>query len=293
MKKCRLIAAVSLAAVAGLRPEAASGQAAAPVRDFGGEVRAIFATKCAGCHGPDLAKPKGRFGYVLDLRRVAGNPEMVIPRRPTESELWVLVERDEMPPADSPHGALTQEQKEVIRGWIAAGAQDASPVASDSAPLVQSELALPSPGITISAERLLRWLGKFHLLLLHFPIALFFAAGVGEGWSVWRRNPLPSESVRFCLWLAALGAIPTAGLGWLFAASGNGASSPQLLTAHRWLGTSAAVCLLVTALCAERDGRSLTRSRHVWLLLICGCLITALTAHFGGLLSRGEDFLSY
>ena len=88
------------------------------------------------------------------------------------------------------------------------------------------------------ADRFIHWLGKFHLLLLHFPIALVLAAGVGETRSVWQRNPIPSESVRFCLWLGALAAIPTAGLGWLFAAAGNGVGSPQLLTAHRWLGTS-------------------------------------------------------
>lgn len=96
----------------------ASGQQ----RDLPSETRAIFAAKCAGCHGADLAKPLGRFGYVLDLARVASNPEMVIPGSPDESELWELVQRDEMPPEDSPTGLLSSEQKEVIRVWIAAGA---------------------------------------------------------------------------------------------------------------------------------------------------------------------------
>src|ERR1700680_4980726 len=60
-------------------------------RDFASETRSIFAAKCAGCHGAALAKPKGRFGYVLDLARVAANPEIVIPSFPDESELWELV----------------------------------------------------------------------------------------------------------------------------------------------------------------------------------------------------------
>src|SRR5262249_23562337 len=71
-------------------------------RDLASEVRDVFAAKCAGCHGSDLAKPKGRFGYVLDLARVASNPEMVVPFRPSESELWELVQHGEMPPADAP-----------------------------------------------------------------------------------------------------------------------------------------------------------------------------------------------
>jgi mono/diheme cytochrome c family protein len=84
--------------------------------------RAIFAARCASCHGPDLAKPEGRFGYVLDLRRVAANRELVVPRFPDESELWELVRRGEMPPADSEDGPLTEPEKNSIRDWIAAGA---------------------------------------------------------------------------------------------------------------------------------------------------------------------------
>src|SRR3954447_22939546 len=102
----------------------ASGTAAADDRDVAAEVRAVFAARCAACHGSDLAKPKGRFGYVLDLPRVAGNPEMVVRSRPEESELWILVQHGEMPPDDSPAGRLTAEEKEVIRRWIADGAPD-------------------------------------------------------------------------------------------------------------------------------------------------------------------------
>ena len=82
----------------------------------------VFAAKCARCHGPQLVKPKGRFGYVRDLARVAANREMVVPSAPEESELWDLVKRGEMPPPDSPTGALSKAQKQIIRAWIAVGA---------------------------------------------------------------------------------------------------------------------------------------------------------------------------
>jgi mono/diheme cytochrome c family protein len=277
---------LSLAALVGCL----SGSAWA--RDLGSEVRSVFAAKCAVCHGPDLAKPRGRFGYVLDLPRIAANPEMVIPGQPTESELWMLVQRDEMPPPDSPAGALTTDQKEIVRTWIAAGAPAVSPGTVDSPPVVVSEPPVPAAAGMSAAERLFYWPGKFHLLLLHFPIALVVAAGVGEVWSMWRRDRLPSETVRFCLWLAALAALPTAGLGWLFAAAGNGVSSPGLLTAHRWLGTAAAVWLVVTAVCAEGDARRGMRSRASRLLLATGVFLTALTAHVGGLMAHGANFFT-
>jgi mono/diheme cytochrome c family protein len=92
--------------------------------DLADEARGVFKAKCAGCHGADLPKPKAQFGYVLDLRRLAADPEKVIPGRPAESELWALVEHDEMPPPDSPRGPLTSSQKEAIRAWIAAGAPE-------------------------------------------------------------------------------------------------------------------------------------------------------------------------
>jgi mono/diheme cytochrome c family protein len=97
---------------------------APPVHSPADEARAVFKAKCAGCHGPDLEKPQGRFGYVLDLGKIAANPEMVVPGRLAESELWALVEHNEMPPADSPRGPLTPAQKEAIRNWIAAGAPE-------------------------------------------------------------------------------------------------------------------------------------------------------------------------
>jgi hypothetical protein len=43
---------------------------AAPV-NLAFAVRNIFAAKCVECHGSDLPRPKGRFGYVLDLERLA------------------------------------------------------------------------------------------------------------------------------------------------------------------------------------------------------------------------------
>jgi uncharacterized membrane protein len=294
MKSWWILASVSLTVLAGT----VQAESTSVVHDIGKEARSVFALKCAACHGPDLVKPKGRFGYVLDLRRVAENPEMVIPFQPSESELWVLVQRDEMPPADSPHGPLSLAQKETIREWIAAGAPSPLPSLPAGGRGQDEGGASDSPPAPVSMNvdslaRLVRWLGRFHLLLLHFPIALVVAAGFGEARSIWQRNPLPAESVRFCLWGAALAAIPTAGLGWLFAAAGNGVSSPQLLTAHRVLGTTAAAWLALTAVCVERDARRHVRSRRVRLLLAAGILMTALTAHLGGLLAHGEDFFAY
>src|SRR5260370_12801983 len=69
--------------------------------DLPGRVRAVFVARCATCHGPDLRKPKGKFGYVTDLRRVADNPKLVVPSKPEDSPLLHLVADDQMPPHDA------------------------------------------------------------------------------------------------------------------------------------------------------------------------------------------------
>lgn len=94
--------------------------------DVGEQVASLFAEKCAECHGPNLSQPEGRFGYVLDLARLAKNPELVIPGQPEESELWILVHRDEMPPPESSSGPLNSTEKELLRRWIAGGATAAT-----------------------------------------------------------------------------------------------------------------------------------------------------------------------
>jgi hypothetical protein len=84
-------------------------------------VRNIFSTKCVECHGSDLPRPKGRFGYVLDLERLAGNAHLVVPFKPDESKLWQFIRHEEMPPEYARAGSLTKEEKVIIRMWIESG----------------------------------------------------------------------------------------------------------------------------------------------------------------------------
>lgn len=92
------------------------------VREIASAARAVFTARCNECHGAHLPQPEGRFGYVTDLARVASNPEMVIRSSPEESELWELIRREEMPPADASAGSLSEQEKAILHAWIAAGA---------------------------------------------------------------------------------------------------------------------------------------------------------------------------
>lgn len=149
--------------------------AAAPPeqRNLAAEVKAVFQAKCAECHGPQVRKPKGKFGYVLDLKKLAADPDKVVPGKPEDSQLWQLVQDEEMPPEEAKAGPLAKEQKQIIHDWIAAGAPSTSsePPAAPT-PTTPSTESVPTPS---AEKRLLRWLGKFHVIVVHFPIALLLA----------------------------------------------------------------------------------------------------------------------
>jgi mono/diheme cytochrome c family protein len=260
--------------------------------DLATQTWSIFAAKCANCHGPNLTKPKGRFGYVLDLARVAANREMIVPGSPDESELWELVNRGDMPPADSPTGSLTPKQKAVIHDWITAGAPPADIAETKSLSALEQEPKRgPETQQPSFLTRTLGRLGAFHLLVIHFPIALLVAATVRELWGAWQGERRPSPTVRFCVILGAISAVVAAVLGWLHAWNGFGAAMPQPLLLHRWLGTGAALWAVGTAACSEIESRRSARSNwfRVWLLI--GCAQVAVAAHLGGILVHGEDFL--
>ena len=157
----------------------------------------------------------------------------------------------------------------------------------ETAPL--QEPAQPSASSPLRPT--LVWLGRFHLLLLHFPIALLMAAMAREGWLVWKGSRIPSPEVRFCLALAAASAVPTVVLGWFFAMSGHASSS--LLPLHRWLGTMAAGWAVAAAISSELDVRRGARSWRTRGLLFAAVLLVGVAAHLGGLMVHGTDFFDW
>src|SRR4051794_30387331 len=101
-------------------------------------VHDIFEAKCLDCHGPELPRPKGKFGYVLDLARMAENPEYVKRGKPEESELFLMVFKDEMPGEDANVPALTPAEKDAVKHWIELGAPGDLPTTSAGPALAAS-----------------------------------------------------------------------------------------------------------------------------------------------------------
>lgn len=82
-------------------------------------------------------------------------------------------------------------------------------------------------------QRVYEWMGRFHPLIVHFPIAFFpaalFTAVIG------RRRPAFSAPVQFLVVAGGIFAPIAAAAGWL---AGMTADPEPILTYHRWLGVA-------------------------------------------------------
>ena len=102
-------------------------RAASDFPSYNRDIRPILSENCFSCHGPD---PEGRKANLrLDTLEAAsadrGGYAALVPGDPDLSELVARIESDDpldmMPPPGS-HKSLTDDQKGLIRGWVAAGA---------------------------------------------------------------------------------------------------------------------------------------------------------------------------
>jgi mono/diheme cytochrome c family protein/uncharacterized membrane protein len=270
-------------------------QGAGPPKDLSAQVRSIFLAKCSECHGRSLSRPRAGL-YLHELGQVASHRDWVVPFEPEQSYLWILVRDGDMPAKGAKAGPLSSEEKETVRAWISAGAPvpRSSVMASRDDSLqgsADSTAPASSPVIESPVARGLAWLGRFHIVVIHFPIALLITVALIEMTAACRGSRAVESGIRLAVLVATLSAIAAVALGWLHAdLGGNGSASSPLLSLHRWLGTAAAVWSIAIAVLSELDSRRGHRSLLFRFFLWTGALLVAMTAHFGGLLVHGSRF---
>ncbi len=139
------------------------------------------------------------------------------------------------------------------------------------------------------AARLLDWLGRFHPMLVHFPIAFIpaalFTAVVG------RRRPGFAKPVQFLVVTAGITA-PFAMLsGWLSGGFALGLDD-WVMQSHRWLGTGIGIGAFVLGVFALKRPEN-DRGR----IMIGGLSILTVAiliqGWFGGALVHGVDHLNW
>ena len=257
-------------------------------------VREIFDAKCKQCHGPELPRPKGKFGYVLDLKRMADNPEYVVRGDPDKSDLYVMIRDDEMPGEDADVPALSMDEKDIVKRWVEMGAP------ADPTVVAEKEPPASAPVIGKTAqpfwERALRWIGKFHPVTTHFPVALMLVAVLAEGLAWWTGRESWTQTVRFLVAIAALGAVSAGVLGWINAYfSSYSKAVGAILWWHRWFGTATTVWAVVCAALAFL-GPCAEGSAERWRLrgaLLLGAALVSVTGFLGSALIYGLEHYAW
>ena len=96
---------------------------AEPLR-FNHDIRPILSDNCFRCHGPD--KNQRKKGMRLDDRDNALQHKAFVPGKPEDSKLITHIfstDPDELMPPPNSNKKLTDEQKNILKRWIAEGAQ--------------------------------------------------------------------------------------------------------------------------------------------------------------------------
>lgn len=134
-----------------------------------------------------------------------------------------------------------------------------------------------------------QFIGGFHLLTIHFPIALVFLIPILEIVGRSRRFQQLHASVELTLALAFFSAIVSAILGWFLARSGG--SSGSLVVQHMWGGFFVSVCCW---LCWMLRGRFAGPRFDIayFSCLVITVLVVSFTGYRGGQLSHGATHLT-
>lgn len=149
--------------------------------------------------------------------------------------------------------------------------------------------------VTLATAGLIRLIGRFHPLAIHFPIALLFIPALLEFIGIFRRKVTYPDATFVCLAAGAFGALVSAALGWADAASLQfGPEDAAILATHRWIGTFVAVSSVAAALLLAglRGGRFPALKRAYLGTLFVTALAVGVGAHFGGILVYGRDYYS-
>lgn len=146
--------------------------------------------------------------------------------------------------------------------------------------------------MAINDPSLLALYGRFHPLVLHFPIALLIMSASFEVYRTFKNANAFSTSSWILLLVGCVSSVIAASMGFLLSISGTGYQG-ETVEAHRFWGISVAV-LAITSLATrylwQNRNYPFTLPLHRSALL--GSVISIFIAgHYGGALTHGENFI--
>jgi len=140
----------------------------------------------------------------------------------------------------------------------------------------------------------IKWIGNYHVIILHFPIALIMMTAVAELFSIKSKSPIFTQAARFMIIAAAITALPAALLGLAY---GYGVNYDQTLTQlfwwHRFFGLSTALLAIITACLKELHVRKKIGVLAYAISLALLVVLVTITGYLGGEMTFGLFHLFY
>jgi uncharacterized membrane protein len=155
--------------------------------------------------------------------------------------------------------------------------------------VVLALLLLLAPPDGIERAQFLQFIGRFHPLSVHLPIALLIVVPLVELAGRSRYFPSLLHAADFLLGLATCAAVGAAILGWCLA-RGGGYSGP-VMTQHMWGGVATAAAAGLCWVLRAKSGSTKPNRLYAGALVAAVGLVS-FTGYRGGQLSQGENHLT-
>ncbi len=140
---------------------------------------------------------------------------------------------------------------------------------------------------------IIQFFGRFHPLLVHFPIGILFLAFLFECLSQFKAYKKLRSAIQPALFLGALFAVASVASG--YSLSLEGGYDDSLLETHQYMGIATAVVAILLCflrLKLARYFRDNTNRKLIRIILFLPLIILlSITGHFGGSMTHGEDYL--
>ncbi len=148
-----------------------------------------------------------------------------------------------------------------------------------------------SPAAAHESE-VLKFVARFHLVLLHFPIGLLGGAALLELYSLFRPARNLAGVKAFVLTITSVSGIIVSLMGLALAQEGG--YDPETLSRHQWLGLTVVALVVVTTLVHRKVSRQGGPRRLTFAyrgLLGSAVFVLMLAGHEGGNLTHGSQYL--
>ena len=136
----------------------------------------------------------------------------------------------------------------------------------------------------LHAQQWIQWIGSFHFVFLHFPIAVIYLLVFSEALLAWQKTAYFESISHFSITCGAIFTPLTALLGLIYSYSSQYTGSMEIfLLVHMCLGLLAAILIVYLAIYRKEKGP--TAVYYAFLILLF--LMVNVASFFGGALTFG------